>query len=181
MTTRGSATRYARALFDVALKESIAERAQQDLSAFSDLLAGHAQLQSTLTHPTIPAARKYALTEALTTRLALSKPVTRMLLMLAERDRLALLPELLELYGERLMDHQQVMRAEVTTAEPLPAGREAQLQDRLSRATGRKVLLTTQVDPSIIGGIITRIGSVVYDGSLTAQLTKMRDRLAGQS
>jgi F-type H+-transporting ATPase subunit delta len=181
MTTRGSATRYARALFDVALRESLVERAEQDLAAFGDLLAAHPQLQSTLTHPAIPAARKCALAEALTARLGLSKPVARLLVMLAERDRVALLPELLVVYRERLMDHQQVMRAEVTTAEPLPPGREAQLQARLSRATGRTVVLTTQVDPSIIGGIITRIGSVVYDGSLTAQLTKMRDRLERQS
>ena len=90
MTTRGSATRYARALLDVAIKESIAERAESDLVRFADLLAEHSQLQAALTHPAIPAARKRALTEALSSRLALSTPVTKLLLMLADRDRLVL-------------------------------------------------------------------------------------------
>ena len=75
------------------------------------------------------------------------------------------------------MDHQQTVRAEITTAEPLLPEREAQLQQRLSRATGRRVMLTSKVDPAIIGGVIAKIGTIVYDGSIAAQLTKMRQRL----
>jgi F-type H+-transporting ATPase subunit delta len=97
--------------------------------------------------------------------------------MLAERDRLAIVPDLLEIYRERLLDHQHVIRAEVTTAEALSSDRATELRDRLSRATGRQVTLTTKVDPAIVGGVVTRIGSIVYDGSLAAQLAKMRERL----
>ena len=68
------------------------------------------------------------------------------------------------------MEHQQVVRAEVTTAAPLPADRAAQLSSSLARATGRTVDVTTNVDPAIIGGIVTRIGSTVYDGSIATQL-----------
>jgi F-type H+-transporting ATPase subunit delta len=180
MTTRGSASRYARALLDVAIKESIADRAEQDLAAFAALLAQHADVQSALTHPAVPAKKKRVVVAELASRLGLSAPVIKLLSLLADRDRLALVPELLDVYRERLLDHQQVIRAEVTTAEPLPRERESQLQDRLSRATGRRVTLTTRVDPSIIGGVVARIGSVVYDGSLSAQLTRMRDRLEKQ-
>jgi F-type H+-transporting ATPase subunit delta len=180
MTTRGSASRYARALLDVAIKESIAERAGQDLAGFVNLLAKHPELQSVLTHPAVPAARRRALTQEVASRLGLSMPVAKLLSMLADRDRLALVPELLEVYGDRLMEHQQVVRAEVTTAEPLSRERETQLQDRLAQATGRRVTLTTRVDPEIIGGVVARIGSVVYDGSISAQLSKMRDRLEKQ-
>lgn len=180
MTTRGSASRYARALLDVAIKESIAERAEQDLSAFASLLVQHPNAERALTHPAVPAARKRALVSEFTSRLGLSTPVAKLLSMLADRDRLALVPELLDVYRERLLEHQQVVRAEVTTAEPLAQDQETQLQDRLSRVTGRRVTLTTKVDPSIIGGVVARIGSVVYDGSLAAQLTRMRDRLDKQ-
>ena len=178
MTTRSSATRYARALFDVALQESIAERAEHDLATFVSLLNEHPSLQSALTHPAIPAARKRNLTAELTSRLQLATPVAKVLVMLAERDRLVILPDLLDIYRERLLDHQQVIRAEITTAEAIPADQEAQLRDRLSRATGRKVTLTTRVDPAILGGAVTRIGSTVYDGSLAAQLARMRERLS---
>jgi len=71
-----------------------------------------------------------------------------------------------------------VVRAEITTATPLSADRAAQLRQRLAAATGRAVTMTTKVDASIIGGVITRIGRTVYDGSVAAQLAKFKDRLA---
>jgi len=181
MSTRGSAARYARALFDVALQESIADRAETDLAAFAELIAAHDSVQRVLTHPAIPAARKRGLTQELAARLGLTTPVTKVLLLLAERDRLGLVPDLLAIYRERLLDYQQVVRAEVTTADALSADSEAQLRERLARATGRRVTLTTKVDPAIVGGVIARIGSTVYDGSLAAQLAKIRERLASTS
>lgn len=180
MTMRGSAVRYARALLDVAVEESIAERAEQDLARFAELFSTHPELQRALTHPAVPSASKRALAQELTGRLGASGPVAKLLGMLADRDRLALVPDLLATYRERLLEHQRVVQAEVTTAEPLPPEREGQLRDRLARATGRRVILTTRVDPSIIGGIVTRIGSVVYDGSIAAQLARMRERLEKQ-
>jgi F-type H+-transporting ATPase subunit delta len=180
MTLRGSATRYARALLDVAIDESITEQAERDLAAFAGLFTGHAELQHVLTHPAVPAARKRAITHELTSRLGATGPVSKLLLMLADGDRLALVPDLLATYRERLLEHQRVILAEVTTAEPLAPEREGQLRDRLARATGRSVSLTTRVDSSIIGGIVTRIGSVVYDGSVAAQLARMRERLERQ-
>jgi F-type H+-transporting ATPase subunit delta len=177
MSTRASATRYARALFDVAIQESIVERAEQDLSAFTALMAQHPSLQSALTHPAIPGLKKRNLVQELAPRLGLSTPVRKVLTMLAERDRLALVPDLLDIYRERLLEFQQVVRAEITTAEEMPADKATELRDRLTRATGRRVTLTTKVDPEILGGIVTRIGTMVYDGSLAAQLAKMRERL----
>jgi F-type H+-transporting ATPase subunit delta len=70
-----------------------------------------------------------------------------------------------------------VLSAEVTTAVPLSAERAAQLRQRLAAATGRVVTMTTKVDAAIIGGVVTRIGSTVYDGSVATQLAKVRDRL----
>lgn len=180
MTSRGSAARYARALLDVAIQESIADRAERDLTAFAELVANHPQLQQALAHPAVPSARKRAVAEQLASRLGASIPVTKLLALLAERDRLSLIQDLLAMYRERLMDHQRVIRAELTTAEALSSEEQSRLQQRLSRATGRQVALTTRIDPSIIGGLIARIGSVVYDGSLATQLTKMRNRLEQQ-
>jgi F-type H+-transporting ATPase subunit delta len=97
--------------------------------------------------------------------------------MLAERDRLVLLPELVEAYRSRLMDHQNVVRAELVTAETLSEDRMAALRGGLARATGREVQLTARVDPGILGGAVARIDSTVYDGSITRQLEKMREAL----
>jgi F-type H+-transporting ATPase subunit delta len=174
MPSRASATRYARALFDVALKESDPAQAERDLSAFAGLMSSNPDLQSALTNPGVPVAGKRAVTETLAKRLNVVSPVAKLLVLLAERDRLALVPDMLAVYRERLMDSQQIVRAEVTTATPLSPERAAQFEQRLAQATGGRVDVTTNVNPAIIGGIVARIGSTVYDGSVATQLLKMR-------
>jgi F-type H+-transporting ATPase subunit delta len=177
MTTRTSATRYARALLDVLLKESTVEQGVRDLAEVSALLQQFPELQRAFTTPTIPAARKRALVQELLPKLSLSAPVGKLLLMLAERDRLVLLPDLIEVYRERVEDLQQIVRAQVTTAAPLAPERLTMLQQRLAQATGRTVKLTTKVDPSIIGGVRAQIGGTVYDGSIATQLESFRQKL----
>jgi F-type H+-transporting ATPase subunit delta len=179
MTTRTSATRYARALLDVLLKESTPEQGARDLTGVSALLAEFPELQRAFTNPAIPAARKRALIAALLPKLSLSSPVAKLLLMLAERDRLVLLPDVIAVYEERFEELQKVIRAEVTTAEPLSSERLSALQQRLASATGRTVKVTTKVDPAIIGGLKAQIGSTVYDGSIATQLETFRQRLEG--
>jgi F-type H+-transporting ATPase subunit delta len=177
MSMRASAARYARALLDVAVKESDPDRAEQELAAFVDLVRQHPDLQRALANPVVPAADKRAVVQQILERLEPTTPVGKLVLLLASRGRLALLPDLLDVYRERLMEYRNVLSAEVTTAVPLSPERAAQLRQRLAAATGRVVTMTTKVDASIIGGVVTRIGSTVYDGSVATQLAKVRDRL----
>jgi F-type H+-transporting ATPase subunit delta len=114
----------------------------------------------------------------LTQHAQLSPVLGKLLVLLAERDRLLLLPDLVVAYRERLADHQNVVRANVTTAAPLAPERVEQIRHSLSRATGRAVTLETQVDPALIGGLVARVGGTVYDASVMTQLERMRQRLA---
>lgn len=179
MTSRAAATRYARALFDVAIKEADPPRVETELTAFAAIVQANEPLHRVLATPAIPAARKRAIVEAL---LAKAGPVTpvlsKILLLLADRDRLALLADLAEAYRERLRQHQQIVKAEVTTAVPLSADRRAALEKGLAKATGRTMELTATVNPAIIGGAVTRIGGTVYDGSVARQLERLRDQLS---
>jgi F-type H+-transporting ATPase subunit delta len=177
MPSRASAARYARALFDVALKESDPVQIERELAAFAGLMSSNAELHSALTNPAVPASAKRHIAEALGTRLNAAPPVRKLLALLADRDRLGIVPDLLAIYRERLMEHQQVVRAEVTTAAPLTAERVAQIEQKLAALTGRTVNMTTSVDPAIIGGVVTRIGSTVYDGSIATQLAKLKEKL----
>jgi F-type H+-transporting ATPase subunit delta len=178
MTSRAAGTRYARALFDVAIKEADIEQVGRDLAGFAGLVAGNDLLARVLSNPAIPAARKRAVVEQLLAKAGNVSPVVVKLLgLLADRDRLVLLPDIAAGYRNRLMDHAKVVRAEVVTAVPLPADRVAALQRGLAGATGLDVQLETRVDASIIGGAITRIGSTVYDGSVARQLEKMKEAL----
>jgi F-type H+-transporting ATPase subunit delta len=179
MSLRASAARYAKALFDVASTESTPEQAERELTAFADLVRSHAELHGTLVNPAVPAAGKKAVVQQLLERLRPSGPVRKLLALLAERGRLELLPDLVDVFHERVMEHQKVVSAEITTAAPLAPDRVAELQRRLSMATGRSVNVTTKVDPALIGGMVTRIGGTVYDGSVATQLAALRQRLAG--
>lgn len=178
MTSRGAAVRYARALFDVALKEADIQQVGRELSGFTAVVSGHDMLSRVLVHPAVPAARKRAVVEQLLAQAGKVSPVlTKLLVLLADRDRLALLPEIASAYERRLMDHAKVVRAELTTAVALPADRVTALQHGLASLTGRQVQLETKVDPKIIAGAVARIGSTVYDGSVTTQLQKVKERL----
>lgn len=178
MTGRAAASRYARALFDVALKEADPARVDAELTSFGGLVAGNDHLRRVLTNPAIPPARKRSLMEALLAEAGpLAPPLAKLLVLLAERDRLVLLPDLAEAYRDRLMVHQQVVRAEITTAVPMSDDRRAALERGLARATGRKIVLTTRIDPSILGGAVTRLGSTVYDGSVARQLERLKEQL----
>ena len=180
MNTRASAARFARALLDVIVQEGNPEQVEQQLIAFSDLLKQHPDLQKALTNPAIPAAGKRGIVQGLATRLQMAPQAAKLLMLLADRDELTLLPDMVAIYRERLLDHLQVVRAEVTTAEPLTPDREAQLQQQLATLTGRKVTMTTRVDPALIGGAVAKVGSTVYDGSIATQLERMRERLTNE-
>ena len=177
MSTRASAARYARALLDVVIKEGDPEKVEQELSAFADLLVQNPNLEKALTNPAVPVTAKRGLVTELAKRLTLSSPLAKLLLMLADRDRLVIVPDLVTVYRDRLMDYRKVVRADVTTAEPLADAKVALLKQRLAQVTGRQVTMTTKVDPSIIGGLVARVGSTVYDGSVSTQLTRIKNRL----
>ncbi len=178
MTNRAAARRYARALFDVSLKEADVQVVERELAAFVALVGEHADLQRACYSPAVPSPRKRALVAALVARLGAVSPVlAKLLLLLAERDRLVLLPDLAAAYRDRVLDHRRVVRAEVTTAVALPADRVERLRSSLVAATGRDVLLEPRVDPALIGGAVARVGSIVVDGSVARQLERMKERI----
>jgi F-type H+-transporting ATPase subunit delta len=178
MTNKTAATRYARALLDVAIKERVnLEEIEQQLTEFANLLTEHPALGKVLLNPAIPVQRKVASVAQLISLVKISPILAKLLGLLAERDRLILLPDLVASYRDRLADYRQIVRAEVTTASALPPERAQEIQKSLAQVTGRTVRLQTRVDPAIVGGMVARVGSMVYDASVTRQLQKMRDRL----
>lgn len=180
MTLATAARRYARALFDVVLQQQgDLDRTGRELDELSALFTSHQDLNAVIANPAIPAAKKRAVVDAMLSGADVSEPVARTLALLADRDRLALVPQIARFYGERLMDHRQIVRAEVTTAVPVDAAKTEALAAALGRKTGRKVIVSSKVDPSILGGVVARVGSTVYDGSVARQLEKMKAQLVG--
>jgi F-type H+-transporting ATPase subunit delta len=180
MSLRTSANRYAKALFDVALEEK-ADLAQvdRDLEAVVAMLQASPDLAAASNRGLTDAARK-SLLEAVSTSMNLTTPVTKLLVLLAQSRKLTYLPDLAAAYRERLLAHQNIVRADVTSAAPLSAEKTKALAESLSEVTGKKVELSVSVDPELLGGVIARIGSTVYDGSVRTQLAQMRQELVKQ-
>jgi F-type H+-transporting ATPase subunit delta len=177
MSLRTSATRYARALFDIAVQESDPARIGSELESVVTALRDNLDLHHALSSPQVPPASRIGIVRALAQRATLAPPLAKLLVLLAERGRLELLPELLAVYRERLLALQNIVQASVTSAAPLSSETLDTLQRRLSDATGKHVHLAADVDPALIGGIVTRIGSTVYDGSIRTQLHKLKQQL----
>jgi F-type H+-transporting ATPase subunit delta len=179
VTNKTAANRYARALFDVAIAEKIDLQILDDhLAAFVELFRQHPALEKVLLNPAVPAPRKRSAVAELVRSADVSPVLAKLLVLLAERDRLVLLPDLLAAYRDRVLEHQHVVRAEVTTAWPLEQERLSAIEQSLVRVTGRSVKLSSRVAPDLIGGLVARVGGTVYDGSVTTQLERMRRRLS---
>ena len=178
MSVRSAARRYAAVLFEVVQAKGDLAKVEGELQAFVALVEGHRELQTVLAHPAISALKKRELVEQiLNASPDLSNEVKRLLLMLAERDRLGSVGVVAAAYSERLMAHRKVIDAQIVTASAMPEGQRTALAQALSSAVGADVRIKESVDPSIMGGIVARVGSVVYDASLTRQLEKMRQQL----
>ncbi len=174
--------RYARALLEVSEGDAELERVEREVASFVDLTETHPVLGSCLVNPSVAPSKKQALMVALIPKLGGVSDVTRRLLtMLAERDRLAILKEILEVYRERLEERRGVVRAAVTTASALSPERVRGIVASLESATGKEVQLETGVDAALVGGMVTQIGSTVYDGSISRHLARLRRRFLGDA
>jgi F-type H+-transporting ATPase subunit delta len=181
MSLRTSATRYAKALLEVAIQESDPERIANDLSAVAAAMAESAELRRALTSPGVPQEVRGNIVAAVAAKIGAPPPLAKILTMLSTRGRLDLVPLMAEVYRERLLAHGNVVRATVTSAAPLSPDNVKGLEVSLGGLTGKKVQIETAVDPSLVGGVVARIGSTVYDGSIRTQLQKMKRQLVEQA
>ncbi|HUU96738.1 MAG TPA: ATP synthase F1 subunit delta [Phycisphaerae bacterium] len=179
MSTRTSATRYAVALLDVASKHADAAQIEQQLATFVETFDAHAELRLVLTTPSVPAVRKRAIVTAVAERIGMAPQATKLLGLLADRDRLHIAHELLAVYRERLLDQQRVVRAEIRSAAPLSPEAIRAIGTQLGAVTGMKVAVDAAVDPSLIGGVLAKVGGTVYDGTVKSQLERLRQQLVG--
>ncbi len=181
MSLRTSANRYAKALFDVALEEKAdLVKVDQDLEALVAMMKASPDLAKASNHGAVTDAQRQSMMAAVSKAMALSAPVTKTLVLLATSGKLNLIPDLAAAFRERLLSHQNIVRAEVTSAAPLSPEKTKALEDRLSKVTGKKVEISVSVDPDLLGGVVARIGSTVYDGSVKTQLSRMRQELVKQ-
>lgn len=171
------AKRYAKALLEAAAEAGVLEQVAADLEALRPHFAGK-EVAGFFANPAVPRARKEAALTAAAERAAASRISVNLLRLLLARGRVGLLPDIARLFRDLADERTGRVRAEVTAAVPLPAASLEALAARLSAATGRQVHLTPRVDPTVLGGLVARVGSTLYDASLRTQLRRMREVLS---
>jgi F-type H+-transporting ATPase subunit delta len=171
------AKRYARAILELATEQKQVERVSKELSEFAAMWDASLELRNLFTNPEFGSVvRKQALVE-LTTRAGLSPLTKNSVLYIADRGRISALPEIATALIEAAERAAGTLRAEVTSAAPLPDNYYGQLQRALEQATGRKVTVEKKTDASLIAGVVTRVGDQVYDGSVRTRLQELKDSL----
>ncbi|RMG91323.1 MAG: F0F1 ATP synthase subunit delta [Zetaproteobacteria bacterium] len=174
MSTQFISRRYARALFDL-LKEGVDLR--DGLHALAQVVKADDEVRAFLASPAVPAARKLA---ALSKAVAdLSGELERLVQLLAERNKLVLLPEIAELLDELIRQSQAEAVADVMVAAPLSKDVQKKIAQALSKRIGKKVSLRVHEDPSILGGLVIRLGDRQLDYSLRTRLEGLRRAIAG--
>jgi F-type H+-transporting ATPase subunit delta len=171
------ARRYAKAIFAIGVDKGNFELLGRQLNELADLWKDSPDLRQTLENPVFKVAQKRAVLQGLMPRVAPARPVQSLALLLLERGRIAMLPALAQAYEEMCDDKLGRVRARVSSATPLDLASETEIRKALERRTGKKVLMTTVVDPALIGGVVAHVAGLVLDGSVAARLSALKNRL----
>ena len=180
MSSQAVARRYAVALADVVLSHGEAREVREELAAWDALLSSNPQLLEVFRHPTIAYEQKRGVLEELLRRTRPRPSTANFLKVLLQNHRLAELSGISAQFAQELDRRSGVVTAQVTTARPLPADAQEALRARLGQLTGSHVRLQFEVDDELIGGVVTRIGSTVYDGSVRGQLQQIKQKMIGE-
>jgi F-type H+-transporting ATPase subunit delta len=168
------ANRYARALADVITERRETNEVVSELDLFAGMMRQYEQLREVFASPVLPLERKRAVLNELLARLKLRPTSNNFLHLLLNNARLHELDQMLRALSRELDARTNIVSAEITTAREIGEQEKSMLRDKLKGATGKEVRLQFHTDPNIIGGVVTRIGSLIYDGSIKNQLSQMK-------
>lgn len=175
---RSVTQQYAAALADVALQKRRVEALKRELSDFLSLFGKSFELRNFLATPAVDRAAKQAVVEGLVVRLGASNELHNFLFVIIKNQRTALLPKIAAEFEAELLDRLGVARVEIASARELTAQQKTDLGKTLEGLTGKSIEPRYGVNPELIGGIVVRIGSTIYDGSVRGQLERLGTRLA---
>lgn len=171
------ARRYANALVELGAELGQLDALVEEITAAAESYAASAELQAALENPLFPYALKKNILAELGKSIGLGQTAQNALFLLNDRRRMRALPGIAQLLREINDKRKGLLRAEVVTAAPLSETYYARLQQQLEKMTGRKIVLDKREDPTILAGVITRIGDTVYDGSLRSRLHEIKHAL----
>jgi F-type H+-transporting ATPase subunit delta len=171
------ARRWARAVFEIGKETNSVARLEADVASFAETWAKNEELAAVLDNPLVPEASREAILGDIADRMGLSEAAKNTLRLLARKRRLAAVPDIARQLARLADEEQGIVRADVTSAGPLSDDYLGKLRAELEKATGKKVVVSHKQDKSLIGGVVTRLGDRVIDGSVRARLAGFRESL----
>ena len=179
MSSQTVARRYASALADVIIERGEEGRVKEELAAWEKMILGNGSLFEAFSNPTVPYEQKGRLLNELIGRTKVVATTANFLRILLKNQRLAELPHVNAKLAQVLDERAGVISAQVMSARPVSDDIKAALNEKLGGITGKRIRLSFEIDETLLGGIVTRIGSTIYDGSVRNQLKRLGEELAG--
>ena len=172
------ARRYAKAIMDLAIAKGAVDKVGIDLRALATAYKAQPELAQVLANGAFPKAQRKAVLDAVLVRIGAHELVKTTLALLLDKERLAAVPAIAREVDAMIEARAGKVAAQVTSAVELTPMQLAQVTATLERLSGKKVVITRTVDPALLGGIVAKVGDVVYDGSARTQIRTLRDQLA---
>ena len=169
--------RYGRALIGLATQQGKLDVLGRNLAEVRASWEGSEELREVFENPSVSSADRSKVIDAIAGRLSLDPLVKNTLKLLSDRRRMRHLLDVIDAYERLAQERAGTVRAEVITATAMPESYYSQLQKTLEDVTGKKVTLQKSEDPSIIGGVVARVGDMVFDGSIKTRLDELKDEL----
>jgi F-type H+-transporting ATPase subunit delta len=173
------AKRYARALVEIGQQQNALEKFGADLTALCDLVEASKDFREVLISPVFTRDDKRRIAGDILSKLGTDLTVTNFIYLLIDRKRIDQLAGIEAAFRQAVDDINGIKRGEVVSADSLDEGRLAQITDSLSKISGKHVLVTTKIDPELIGGVMAKVGDMVFDGTIRTQLNQLKESLKG--
>ena len=171
------ARRYAKALLLIGKEDGQAEKYREELDGMAGLMVGDKTLEQAICNPLYNSEGRKKVLRAVIEKLNLSDVMKSFLLLLFDKGRIGFLSNISDFYQKFADELKGVARASLVSASDLSSETVDKIRAALSDRTGKDIILEVEKDPSLIGGIVTRIGDLVLDGSIKTQLLSMRESL----
>ena len=171
------ARRYAKALLLIGKEDGQAQTYKEELAGFAELIEQEKALDQALNNPLYDAEGRKKVLTSIIAKLGLSKVMSSFLILLFDKRRIGFIGHINEFYQKLADELKGVARASLVSATDLADETVEKIRSALSQRTGKDIILEVKQDPELIGGIVTRIGDLVLDGSIRTQLVNMRESL----
>jgi len=177
MSVTTIARRYGEALADAAIARNQVNEVETDMRALAEIMKSNRELHDLFASPIVSQRDKGKVLDAIISRGRPAQMTANLLRAMLNNYRLHYLSEVYAQFHRIINERRGIVVAEVTTAQPIQPSEQALLSRRLEEMTGKQVQFQFKTDSSLIGGVVTRIGSVVYDGSVRTQLQEIKQQL----